>query len=262
MTRRKSILRFFVLPLGALAVGLPATAALAAEPTTAPEAQALADKYREQADNYRALGGVGYKTGIVQSAEANAAKYAAVSDQLSNPAAAAPVHRRRRRRWRTSTASRRTTTARSAGSATRPASSRARRRMPPSTPRSRTSSPIPPPRRPSHRRRRSTTPIWRRDIARWGASDQDGCRPAGGGGTADVRGSACNGVPLHRIQRWWSLVTGSPARPDRPAPRERSGPGLFFVRAPSRDAHLSGVPASMRSLDRSGRDRPLPCGKS
>ena len=90
-TKNKSLVRLSVLVLGALLVGLPATAALAAEPTTAPEAQAMAQHHREQADHYRALGGVGYKTGLVQRAEADAAKYSALAEQLSAPAVAMPA---------------------------------------------------------------------------------------------------------------------------------------------------------------------------
>src|SRR6187402_2573329 len=86
-TRKKSISRLSVLALGASFVGLPATAALAAEPTTAPEAQAMAQQYREQADHYRALGGVGYKTGLVQRAEADAATYSALAERLGAPVA-------------------------------------------------------------------------------------------------------------------------------------------------------------------------------
>ena len=58
-TNNKSISRLCGVAFGALLVGLPATAALAAdaEPTTAAEAQALAQDYREKADHYRAMGG-------------------------------------------------------------------------------------------------------------------------------------------------------------------------------------------------------------
>jgi len=84
-TKKKSISRFSVLVLGALLVGLPATAALAAESTTALEAHAAAQKYREQAEHYRAFGGVGYKSGLVQRAEADAARYSALADQLAAP---------------------------------------------------------------------------------------------------------------------------------------------------------------------------------
>jgi hypothetical protein len=91
MTKSKSISRFAVLVLGALLVGLPATRALAAEPTSAPEAQAMAQHYREQAEHFRSLGGVGYKAGLVQRAEADAAKYSALAEQLQAPAAAVPA---------------------------------------------------------------------------------------------------------------------------------------------------------------------------
>ena len=84
-TKTKSISRYLVVALGALLLGLPATRALAAEPTTASEAQAMAQHYREQADHDRALGGVAYKSGMVQRAEAEAAKYAALAEQLSAP---------------------------------------------------------------------------------------------------------------------------------------------------------------------------------
>jgi len=90
-TNNKSISRLTVLVLGALLIGLPATTALAAEPATAAEAQAMAQHAREQADHYRALGGVGYKTGSVQRAEADAAKYSVLADQLAAPTAATPV---------------------------------------------------------------------------------------------------------------------------------------------------------------------------
>ena len=90
-TKTQSISRYLVLALGALLIGLPATRALAAEPTTASEAQAMAQQYQAQADHYRALGGVGYKTGMVQRAEADAAKYSALAEQLSAPVAVTPV---------------------------------------------------------------------------------------------------------------------------------------------------------------------------
>jgi hypothetical protein len=86
MTTRTSISRF-ALVLGGLLIGPPATRALAAEPTTATEAQALAQQNREQADHFRALGGVGYKAGLVQRAEADAARYAALAATLAAPVA-------------------------------------------------------------------------------------------------------------------------------------------------------------------------------
>jgi hypothetical protein len=90
-SNKKSISRLAVAVLGALLVGLPATAARAAEPTTASEAAAMAQRYRQQADHYRALGGVAYKSGIVQRAEADAAKYSALAEQLGEPPAETPV---------------------------------------------------------------------------------------------------------------------------------------------------------------------------
>jgi hypothetical protein len=90
-TKNKSISHLTVLALGALLVGLPATAALAAEPTNASDAQAMARHYRDQADQYRAMGGVGYKTGLVQRADADAAKYSALAEQLAVPAVATPA---------------------------------------------------------------------------------------------------------------------------------------------------------------------------
>ena len=71
-TRNNSISRLCGLVLGGLLVGLPASAALAAdaEPTTAAEAQAKAEDYRAQADHARAMGGVGYSTGQVKASEA------------------------------------------------------------------------------------------------------------------------------------------------------------------------------------------------
>lgn len=93
MKTNTSISRLCGIALGGLLVGLPATAALAAdpEPITAGEAQAKADDYREQADHARAMGGVGYSTGKVKAAEAEGAKYAALAEQLSpTPAATTP----------------------------------------------------------------------------------------------------------------------------------------------------------------------------
>jgi hypothetical protein len=89
-TKNKTFVRLSVFALGALLVGLPA-AARAAEPTTAQEAASMAQRYQDQAAHYRALGGVGYKTGLVQRAEADAAKYSALAEQLSGPAVATPV---------------------------------------------------------------------------------------------------------------------------------------------------------------------------
>ena len=91
-TTNNGIARLGGIALGGLLMGLPATTtafAADAEPITAGEAQVKADDYREQADHYRAQGGVGYNTGKVQAAEANAAKYSALAEQLSAPPDAA-----------------------------------------------------------------------------------------------------------------------------------------------------------------------------
>jgi len=82
--RIKSILRLSALGLGGLLIGtLPATAARAATPTSAAEAQAKAEHYREQADRYRAQGGVGYKSGAVRRAETSARKYDTLAETLA-----------------------------------------------------------------------------------------------------------------------------------------------------------------------------------
>jgi hypothetical protein len=77
--------------LGAL-LGLPVTAARADEPVTVEQAQAAAQSARDRAEHYRSLGGVGYKTGLVQSAELDAAKYDAMAQSLAEvPVQAAPA---------------------------------------------------------------------------------------------------------------------------------------------------------------------------
>jgi hypothetical protein len=67
--------------LGAL-LGLPATAARAAGPTTVEEAQAAAQAARDRAHFYSSLGGVGYKTGLERTAQAEAARYDAKALEL------------------------------------------------------------------------------------------------------------------------------------------------------------------------------------
>lgn len=86
-TTKRSISMFARVVLGALLLGLPARAAFAGEPepTTAESANAMAQHFRDQAEHYRSLGGVGYKTGLVQRAEADAAKYAALAEKLGKP---------------------------------------------------------------------------------------------------------------------------------------------------------------------------------
>lgn len=80
----------FALALGGLLVGLPAGSALAGEPTTPAEARAMAQEYSEQADQQKAMGGVGYASGRVQAAERKATRYEELADQLAAPPAPAP----------------------------------------------------------------------------------------------------------------------------------------------------------------------------
>ena len=75
------VCRLCRLALGAGFVALSATAARA-EPTTCGEAQAKAGQYEEKAQQYRELGGVGYKSGLVRQADTEAAKYTALADRL------------------------------------------------------------------------------------------------------------------------------------------------------------------------------------
>jgi hypothetical protein len=83
MTKPRSIWRLSILALAAPLVGLPATSAMAEEPTTAAEAQAAAQHEQELAKHYEALGGVGYKTGLVQRSQADARRYSALADELA-----------------------------------------------------------------------------------------------------------------------------------------------------------------------------------
>ena len=93
MKTKKTISVLSRIVLGALLVGVPTSAAFAGESqvTTAESADAMAQHYRDQAAYYRSLGGVGWKSALVQRADADTAKYAALAEQLRAPAAAAPV---------------------------------------------------------------------------------------------------------------------------------------------------------------------------
>ena len=79
--------------VGALLMGAHSTAALAgkSEVTTPEAADAMAQHYREQGQQYRAMGGVGWKTGLVQRADADATKYAALAERLRAPVATTSV---------------------------------------------------------------------------------------------------------------------------------------------------------------------------
>jgi len=79
--------RLLALAAGVLLAGRPARAALASEPATAADAAACAQKARDQAEAYRAMGGTGYKTGLVQRAEADAVRY----DAMAAPVAVVPA---------------------------------------------------------------------------------------------------------------------------------------------------------------------------
>ena len=91
--KKKAISVLSSLVLGALLVGAHSTAAFAGESevTTSEAADAMAQHYREQGQQYRAMGGVAWKTGLVQRADADAAKYAALAEQLRTPVATTPV---------------------------------------------------------------------------------------------------------------------------------------------------------------------------
>lgn len=56
-----------------------------AAPTDAASAEAMVQRYACEAERYRALGGVGYKTGMVQRAAQESARYAALAAELRNP---------------------------------------------------------------------------------------------------------------------------------------------------------------------------------
>lgn len=77
-----SVLASSALAAGALLIGSPGRAA-ATEPTTAAEAQQMAQESATRAEQYKAMGGSGYKTGLVQREEADAARYQARADQLA-----------------------------------------------------------------------------------------------------------------------------------------------------------------------------------
>lgn len=77
--------------LGGALVGLPLSAARADQPTTAAEAEAAAQQAHARAEHFGQLGGVGYKAGLVQAANAEAARYDTMAEKLGAPAPAAPA---------------------------------------------------------------------------------------------------------------------------------------------------------------------------
>lgn len=68
-------------------------------PVNAAAADALAQRYARQAERYRALGGVGYKTGMVQRAEQESARYAALAVELRNPTPPPPPRSPQAQYW-------------------------------------------------------------------------------------------------------------------------------------------------------------------
>jgi len=82
---KRSIARRAIPGLVALLIGAPVAAAHATQPMTAEQAQVESMRYGIRAAHLRKLGGVTYKTGELQRAEAQQAKYAAFAERLSRP---------------------------------------------------------------------------------------------------------------------------------------------------------------------------------
>jgi hypothetical protein len=80
-TKRLSISAFVL--GGVLALPLTGARATEAEPINQDQARAAAQESRDLAEHYRSMGGVGYKAGLEQKAEADAARYDALADQLA-----------------------------------------------------------------------------------------------------------------------------------------------------------------------------------
>ena len=76
----------WLLMVGAVLLGSSSLAvAEEAAPTDAASAEAMAQHYAREAERFRALGGVGYKTGLVQRAEHESARYAALAAEMRTP---------------------------------------------------------------------------------------------------------------------------------------------------------------------------------
>ncbi|HEY7373807.1 MAG TPA: hypothetical protein VIF57_16725, partial [Polyangia bacterium] len=73
------------LAAGALLLGLPGRAAIAAPPATADEAQAISLQCSARAAQHRdgAAAGAAFKAGLIQREEACAARYGALADRLA-----------------------------------------------------------------------------------------------------------------------------------------------------------------------------------
>jgi hypothetical protein len=80
---KRSIARRAIPGLVAFLVGAPVALARADQPVTAEQAQVQSMRYGIEAAKLRKLDGAAYKTGEVQRAEAQQAKYAALAERLS-----------------------------------------------------------------------------------------------------------------------------------------------------------------------------------
>jgi hypothetical protein len=83
--------RLWMLVLGGAVLAGPAGVARAGEPTTPAQADEMAQTAADRAAQYRELGGVGYKTGLVQREEADATRYANMADEMRAPPASVSV---------------------------------------------------------------------------------------------------------------------------------------------------------------------------
>lgn len=83
--RKTSIARRAIPGLVALLIGAPVALARTNQPMTPEQAQVQAMRYGNRATHLRTLGGVAYKSGEVQRAEAQQAKYTALAEELATP---------------------------------------------------------------------------------------------------------------------------------------------------------------------------------
>ena len=84
-TRKTSIARCAIAGLVALLIGAPVALARPDPPMTPEQAQLEAMRYGNQAAHLRTLGGVAYKSGELQRAEYQQAKYTAMAEELAAP---------------------------------------------------------------------------------------------------------------------------------------------------------------------------------
>lgn len=93
VTKKRFLTMVSSMLLGALPLGTRAFAQSSAadDPTSAAAAAATAQQYRDQANWLKQQGGLGYKTGLVQRAEADAAKYDDIAAGLRAPEGPPPL---------------------------------------------------------------------------------------------------------------------------------------------------------------------------